>query len=117
LVALFSLSLTGLIISIILGSNTANFTATDNLFLSYPLIEYWRFQVVYSFSSETTSSALNFVINQPPQNGSCSITPLNGTTSTLFTISCPNWVDPDDIQDYSIYSMIVLSKFREKRFF
>ncbi|CAF4346396.1 unnamed protein product, partial [Adineta steineri] len=50
------------------------------------------------------SSALNFVINQPPQNGSCSIDPLNGTTSTLFTISCPNWLDEDGIQDYSLYS-------------
>ncbi len=88
-----------------LGSNTSNFTSTDDLFLSNPSINYWRFEVVYSFSTDKSSSALNFVINQPPQNGSCSISPLNGTTSTLFTISCSNWQDEDGIQDYSFYSM------------
>jgi REJ domain-containing protein len=90
---------------ICLGSNTTNFTSLNNLFLSNPFISYWRFEVVYSFSSETSSSALNFIINQPPQNGSCSISPQNGTTSTLFTISCSNWEDQDGIQEYSFYSM------------
>ena len=89
-----------------LGTNTTNFTSTNNLFLSNPLIVYWRFEVVYSFPTETSSSSLNFIINQPPENGSCSISPLNGTTSTLFTISCPNCQDEDGIKDYSFYSMI-----------
>ena len=70
-----------------------------------PQIVYWRFEVVYSFSSELSSSALNFIINQPPQNGSCSISPLNGTTTTLFNISCPNWFDADEIKDYSLFGM------------
>jgi hypothetical protein len=95
--------------SLCLGTNTTNFTSTNDLFISNPLILYWRFQVVYSFSSETSSSALNFIINQPPENGSCSINPLNGTTNTLFTISCPNWEDQDGIKDYSFYSMIFIS--------
>ncbi len=63
------------------------------------------FEVIYSFDSEIASSAINFVINQPPQNGSCSINPLNGTTSTLFTISCSNWFDQDGIKDYSFYGV------------
>ncbi len=33
--------------------------------------------VRYSFSSQTSTSALNFVINQPPINGSCSISSSN----------------------------------------
>ncbi|CAF1557461.1 unnamed protein product, partial [Adineta steineri] len=86
------------------GTNTSNFTALNQLFINNPNIFYWRFEVVYSFPSLKTSSALNFVINQPPQNGSCSISPQNGTTSTLFTISCSNWLDEDGIQDYSLYS-------------
>jgi hypothetical protein len=89
-----------------LGTNTANFTSTDDLFLSNPSVDYWRFEVVYSFPTDTSSSSLNFLINQPPQNGSCSINPLNGTTSTLFTISCSNWQDQDGIKDYSFYSMM-----------
>jgi hypothetical protein len=93
--------------SIILGGNTSNFTAINQLFLSNSQINLWRFEVVYSFVSETSSSALNFIINQPPFNGSCSIDPLNGTTSTLFTISCPNWFDENGIEDYSLNSQSI----------
>ena len=86
------------------GSNSSNFTATNQLFLANPTIAYWRFEVVYSLSSGSSSSALNFVINQPPSNGSCSISPLVGTTSTVFTVTCVNWQDADGVKDYSIYS-------------
>ncbi|CAF4271883.1 unnamed protein product, partial [Adineta steineri] len=86
------------------GTNTSNFTATDELFLNNLQISLWRFEVVYTFQSETSTSALNFIINQPPSNGSCSINPLNGTITTLFTIKCPNWYDVDGIQDYSLYT-------------
>jgi hypothetical protein len=58
-----------------------------------------------------SSSALSFIINQPPTNGSCSVTPLNGTTSTSFTITCSHWQDPDGIKDYSIYSESSSSSF------
>ncbi len=87
-----------------LGGNTSNFTATDQLFLSNSQISLWQFEVIYSFLSEKSSSALNFVINQPPCNGSCSISPQNGTTNTLFSVSCPNWFDKNGIKDYSVYS-------------
>ncbi len=92
-----------------LGTNTSNFTATDELFLVNPQITLWRFEVVYTFGFETSWSSLNFAINQPPYNGSCSISPLNGTTSALFDISCPDWFDDDGIQDYSIYGMFIFS--------
>ena len=85
--------------------STSNFTSTNTLFLQNPQIEYWSFEVVYLFDSGIASSAINFKINQPPRNGSCTIDPLNGTTSTFFTISCWNWFDEHDIKDYSLYSM------------
>ncbi|CAF3897839.1 unnamed protein product [Rotaria sordida] len=88
------------------GTNTSNFTATNKLFLDNPNTTLWRFEVVYSFLSETSSSALNFIINQCPYNGSCSINPSNGTTNTLFTISCPDWFDEDNIKDYLLYTWI-----------
>ncbi|CAF4543691.1 unnamed protein product [Rotaria socialis] len=60
--------------------------------------------IVYTFvTKEISLSALNFIINQPPENGTCSISPLNGTTSSLFTINCLGWIDDDDIKDYSFY--------------
>ncbi|CAF4263685.1 unnamed protein product [Adineta steineri] len=88
------------------GTNTSNFTATDELFLNNLQISLWRFEVVYTFQSETSTSALNFIINQPPSNGSCSINPLNGTITTLFTIECPYWFDVDGIRDYSLYTWV-----------
>ena len=92
------------IISLFIGAgrNTTNFTATNQLFLENSHVRYWRFEVVYSFTVESSSSALNFVINQPPSNGSCSISPLQGTTSTLFAVSCPGWFDEDGIKDYAL---------------
>ena len=86
------------------GRNTTNFTATNQLFLENSHVRYWRFEVVYSFVAESSSSALNFVVNQPPSNGSCSISPLQGTTSTLFTVSCPGWLDEDGVKDYALTS-------------
>jgi len=87
------------------GMNTSNFTATDQLFINNPSVIYWSFEVVYFFGLKSSSSALYFIINQPPQNGSCSINPSNGTTSTLFTISCFDWFDKDNIKGYSFYGM------------
>jgi hypothetical protein len=85
------------------GTTTSNFTATNQLFLENPQINLWKFEVVYTFPGETSSSALNFIINQPPVNGSCSINPLNGTTNALFSISCPNWYSQNEIKDYLLY--------------
>ncbi|CAF1336506.1 unnamed protein product [Adineta steineri] len=89
------------------GMNTSNFTATNQLFINNPSIIYWRFEVVYSFGLQSSSSALNFIINQPPENGSCLINPTNGTTSTSFTISCFNWFDEDNIKDYLFYGWTI----------
>ncbi|CAF4450925.1 unnamed protein product, partial [Adineta steineri] len=48
------------------GTNTSNFTATNQLFLLNPQLHLWRFEVTYTFISETSVSSLNFIINQPP---------------------------------------------------
>jgi hypothetical protein len=85
------------------GKKSSNFTATSQLFLANPNVTLWRFEVMYAFANEMSTSAINFVINQPPAGGSCSIQPMNGTTSTPFHVSCPGWVDLDDIKDYSLY--------------
>jgi hypothetical protein len=91
---------------IISGMNTSNFTAINKLFLKYSHIKYWRFEVTYLFETKISLSALDFIINQSPYNGTCSISPSNGTTDTLFDISCPNWFDENEIKDYSFYGKI-----------
>ena len=86
----------------LLGRNTTNFTASKDLFLENSSTEFWRFEVVYQFLTENSSSSLNFQINLSPRNGSCSIFPRNGTIVTRFTISCLDWFDEDGIRDYSL---------------
>jgi hypothetical protein len=88
-----------------LGTNTRHFTAVNQLFIDNSQVKYWKFQVVYQFISEMSTSALHFVVNNPPQNGSCSLDPSHGSTDTLFNISCSNWFDDDDIKDYSLYGI------------
>ncbi|CAF1149550.1 unnamed protein product [Adineta ricciae] len=86
------------------GMNTTNFTVTNQLFLSNPQIDLWKFEVVYTFLMTTSSSSLNFLLNQSPSNGSCRIHPFNGTISDWFTISCQNWFDQNGIKDYTLYA-------------
>ena len=96
-----------------IGTHTSNFTATDQLLMNNLQINYWRFEVIYSFDSYTSTSALHFMVNQPPQNGSCWINPTNGTTTTIFTIYCSNWIDTDGIKDYLFYGIIYLTSEKE----
>ena len=87
------------------GRHTTNFTATNQLFLNNPQISFWRFEVVYQFLSSSSSSAMHFLIDSPPTNGSCTISPSNGTITTLVNISCSNWFDRNGIKDYSLFCM------------
>ncbi|CAF5221177.1 unnamed protein product, partial [Rotaria magnacalcarata] len=57
------------------GRTTVNFTATNQLFLSYPTIKYWKFQSLYIVTTNngaaTGAGAIRFSINSPPENGTC----------------------------------------------
>ncbi|CAF4665152.1 unnamed protein product [Rotaria sp. Silwood1] len=86
------------------GIDSENFTATKDLFINYPSVKYWRFEVIYSMDSIHGIGAIDFMINSPPENGTCSISPHNGTTTTLFTIICENWIDANGVRDYSFYT-------------
>ena len=69
----------------------------------HPQVAFWRFEAVYSSMNDTSSSSLNFRVNQPPYDGFCSIDPLNGTINSIFTVTCSQWVDSDDVRDYALY--------------
>jgi hypothetical protein len=45
--------------------------------------------------TQIATSSLIFYVNQPPTSGTCDINPKSGTTSTLFTTSCKNWIQHD----------------------
>jgi hypothetical protein len=82
-------------------------TSTKELFIENNQTKYWRFEVVYTFENTESSSSIHFILNDSPSNGSCLIDPLNGTITTLFTVSCSNWFDKDQIKDYSIFCLFL----------
>ncbi|CAM4771183.1 unnamed protein product [Rotaria magnacalcarata] len=90
------------------GRTTVNFTATNQLFLSYPTIKYWKFQSLYIVTTNngaaTGAGAIRFSINSPPENGTCTVSQRNGTSMTSFEFSCLNWSDSDGIGGYSFYA-------------
>lgn len=66
--------------------NTINLISTNEFFLQNSQINYWRFEVIYTFKTRKSSSSLDFIRNECTSNGFCSIHLFNGTTKTLFTI-------------------------------
>jgi hypothetical protein len=83
---------------------TNNFTADSAVFLFNSHMHLWRFEVSYALAGRIVGvSAMNFRINEPPTNGSCSIQPINGTTTTPFQVSCFNWFDQHGIKDYALH--------------
>ncbi|CAF1640035.1 unnamed protein product, partial [Adineta ricciae] len=90
------------------GLTTNKLAVMKGLFAENHSNIYWRFEVSYSFLEfeNQSQSYFDIELNQPPINGSCSIYPLNGTTTTLFTIQCTNWFDQDEIKDYLIYGQL-----------
>ena len=83
-----------------------------DLFRDFPDQVFWKVDLNFeltTFTGEilTASSSMIFYVNSVPINGVCDISPLMGTTSTLFTIICKNWIDKDgDVVSYSYYGKI-----------
>ena len=61
----------------------------------------------------TGLGAIRFVLNIPPENGTCTIDKTNGTTMTPFQINCLNWFDTDGIADYTFYGMFAYNVIRQ----
>ncbi len=93
------------------GRDTQNLTAISQLFSSNPTIQYWKFEASYTVTTTngvaTGVGAVQFTVNSPPANGTCTTDQTNGTTTTLFQLTCSNWIDSDGIQDYSFYGMSI----------
>ena len=84
------------------GDNTSFLTIEPVLFESFPQKKFWKIELkiesITTLRKSTGSSTLTIYKNQLPQNGSCTVTPNNGTAmESNFTISCINWSDPDGI--------------------
>ncbi|CAF4157649.1 unnamed protein product [Rotaria sp. Silwood2] len=104
--------------SLFYGRNTKNLTVVNTLFLSNPTVEYWKFESIYTVTTSngvaTGAGAIRFVINLPPQNGTCTTDRRNGTTMTLFQFTCLNWFDTNGVSDYTFYGMYVYANAKKK---
>jgi ssDNA-binding Zn-finger/Zn-ribbon topoisomerase 1 len=55
---------------------------------------------------------MQIYVNFPPLPGICTVSPTEGNTTSLFTISCNSWTDPDgSVTNYAFYGKNFLKKF------
>jgi len=80
-------------------NNGLSLTMLENLFSDYSSQTIWKVELVALIPSRNASgsSSVMFYVNFPPRLGWCDVNPKNGSTNTLFSISCSNWVDPDGV--------------------
>ena len=96
---------------LITGQNTTQLTISSDFFASlttlYLKIEYIAEIYTDGFLTTIGLSGIMVKINEPPTNGTCYLNTYNGTAlSTIFTITCLGWTDPDGtlpIQNYEFY--------------
>ena len=103
------------------GSSNSNLTILKNLFDDHSLQTIWKIQlnviVAYGNQSYTGSTSVQVLVNYPPLLGVCDINPRNGTTSTLFQISCNGWTDVSGTVTLFSFYGIYFNLFRNKLLF
>jgi hypothetical protein len=83
-------------------------TVKEDLFFDNFPQKIWK--IDFGTLNTNSSSAIVFYVNFPPRFGTCDISPTNGTTNTLFSIMCLNWMDLDGSLNSFSYYGIVLQK-------
>ena len=90
--------------------SNADITVLSDLFRDYSNYIIWKFELVITVVALNKSQYTSLVayINQPPVPGMCGMNPINGTTSTIFTIFCADWSDNDGgLTNYTFYGMML----------
>lgn len=89
-----------------------NFTIKKNWFQTYPSLEYLFLKVFY-YSSSSDGYGISYIkIHHPSINETCSISPLKGSTETLFHIECYSLMNTNEKRDYTLFgktSLIISS--------
>ena len=100
------------------GQYNTDLTIFDNLFSDYPTQAIWKVELIVSsvssalFTNETYQgkSSMQIFVNFPPLPGICTVSPTEGNTTTLFTISCNSWTDPDgSVTNYAFYGKAIFN--------
>jgi hypothetical protein len=93
------------------GQSNTDLTILDNLFSDFPSQAIWKVELTVSLTSTLLTnetyqgkSSMQIYVNFPPFPGICTVSPTEGNTTSLFTISCNSWTDPDgSINNYAFY--------------
>ena len=91
------------------GPANSDLTILSDLFMANPKQVLWKIELNVFIISRNVSgySSIIMQVNFPPMSGSCNINPILGTTNTLFTINCFDWIDPDGfLVSFSYYGII-----------
>jgi hypothetical protein len=99
--------------SYVKGTDTAELTMASAMFTTNPDVKRWKIEFGLTAVSKQNgiangASSLILQLNQIPYNGTCTVTPDNGTAlQTLFTFTCKDWLDKDGtIEKYVFYSSL-----------
>ena len=90
------------------GQSNSNLTILGDMFKNNREQVIWMIELnVYITSRNISgSSSIILYVNFPPMSGTCNMNPLIGTTSTIFTINCFNWIDSDGfLVSYAFYGI------------
>ena len=100
------------------GHNETELLIDKSLFETYSNRQLWKVEFItyvltYKNESLRGSSSIFLYVNFPPAKGTCSISPKNGTTSTIFTVNCKKWTDDYDkvVRYYSFYGKFFVKSF------
>lgn len=80
-----------------------NISIAKEFFLSSPIDVVHSFHIHHVLTNGQSEQQYNIRLNYGPSQGRCFINPPGGTPETRFDIQCINWLDPDQIKDYSFY--------------
>ena len=93
------------------GLMSSDLTLTESIFADFPENIIWKIELSIYIASRNASGVTSvlFYVNRPPKNGSCILSPTNGFTSTIFKITCLEWIDFDgSLASFAFYGKISL---------
>jgi hypothetical protein len=93
------------------GQSNTDLTILDNLFSDYPSQAIWKVDLTVSvaptsFSNETYQgiTSMQIYVNFPPLPGTCTVSPTEGNTTSIFYFVCNSWTDPGGyVTNYVFY--------------
>lgn len=94
------------------GVNSAAVAVRTTVYADHPEATNFKFRVLVTSGAgtdmETTGQAeMVVLINQPPKDGNCSISPAHVSRSEIpFEVTCTGWQDDGVIQNYEIYGKL-----------